>query len=65
MEFRESQERLLSIGMHPGGKKYTLGDVTSVNLTMLKVWKRKRRNNHDDFDLHLQSLTNSIFFLFK
>ncbi|CAG8750996.1 14279_t:CDS:2, partial [Acaulospora morrowiae] len=37
MEFRDSQERQLLIGRHPGGKSYSLGDVTSVNLTMLQA----------------------------
>jgi len=37
MEFRESQERQLEIGRHKDGRKYTLGDVTTINLTKLEV----------------------------
>ncbi|CAG8450407.1 9277_t:CDS:2 [Diversispora eburnea] len=32
MELRDSQERQLLIGRHPGGKKYNLGDVTSTGV---------------------------------
>ncbi|CAI2189009.1 17561_t:CDS:2 [Funneliformis geosporum] len=37
MEFRESQERQLEIGRHKDGRKYTLGDVTTINLTKLEA----------------------------
>ncbi|CAG8488122.1 4876_t:CDS:2 [Acaulospora colombiana] len=37
MEFRDSQERQLLIGVRPDGRKYSLGDVTSVNLTILQT----------------------------
>ncbi|CAG8469715.1 23288_t:CDS:2 [Cetraspora pellucida] len=37
MEFRESQEQQLAIGMNTDGTKYHVGDVTTINLTMLKA----------------------------
>ncbi|KAG9287877.1 hypothetical protein G9A89_017472 [Geosiphon pyriformis] len=37
MKLRDSQERQLEISLHPDGRKYSLGDVTTVNLTKLKA----------------------------
>ncbi|CAG8547824.1 9357_t:CDS:2 [Ambispora gerdemannii] len=37
LEFRASQERQLEISVHPDGRKYNLGDVSSVNLTILQA----------------------------
>ncbi|KAL1924251.1 uncharacterized protein VTP21DRAFT_7286 [Calcarisporiella thermophila] len=36
LKYREEQEKLLQVGVHPDGRKYTLGDVTTLNLTMLQ-----------------------------
>ncbi|KAG0206972.1 adenylate cyclase [Mortierella sp. GBA30] len=36
MEFRNEQEKLLEVGLHHNGKRYTLGDVTTVNPTLLQ-----------------------------
>ncbi|CAJ0889510.1 9916_t:CDS:2 [Entrophospora sp. SA101] len=37
MQFRDSQEQQLRFSVHADGRKYTLGDVTSVNLTLLEA----------------------------
>lgn len=37
LDFREFQERQLEIGRDKNGRKYTLGDVTSINLTILQA----------------------------
>ncbi|OZJ02963.1 hypothetical protein BZG36_04519 [Bifiguratus adelaidae] len=37
IEFREEQEKQLEIGVHDDGRAFTLGDVTTVNLTMLEA----------------------------
>jgi aminoacylase len=37
MDLRNEQERLLEVGLHHNGKHYTLGDVTTINLTFLQV----------------------------
>ncbi|CAG8660457.1 44459_t:CDS:2 [Gigaspora margarita] len=37
MEFRASQEQQLAICVNPDGTSYKLGDVTTINLTMLKA----------------------------
>ncbi|CAG8593399.1 4524_t:CDS:2 [Ambispora leptoticha] len=37
LEFRASQERQLEINVHADGRKYSLGDVSSVNLTILQA----------------------------
>ncbi|KAF8923032.1 adenylate cyclase, partial [Dissophora ornata] len=36
MNLRNEQEKLLEVGLHHDGKRYTLGDVTTVNLTFLQ-----------------------------
>ncbi|ORZ11750.1 hypothetical protein BCR41DRAFT_356879 [Lobosporangium transversale] len=36
MELRNEQEKLLEVGLHHNGKRYTLGDVTTINLTFLQ-----------------------------
>ncbi|KAF9414303.1 adenylate cyclase [Podila epigama] len=36
MNLRNEQEKLLEIGLHHDGKRYTLGDVTTINLTFLQ-----------------------------
>lgn len=37
MNLRNEQEKLLEVGLHHNGKRYTLGDVTTINLTFLQV----------------------------
>ncbi|KAG0316978.1 adenylate cyclase [Podila horticola] len=37
MNLRNEQEKLLEIGLHHDGKRYTLGDVTTINLTFLQA----------------------------
>ncbi|KAF9139920.1 adenylate cyclase [Linnemannia schmuckeri] len=36
MNLRNEQERLLEVGLHHNGQRYTLGDVTTINLTFLQ-----------------------------
>ncbi|KAI1315336.1 adenylate cyclase [Mortierella claussenii] len=36
MNLRNEQEKLLEVGLHHNGKRYTLGDVTTINLTFLQ-----------------------------
>ncbi|KAF9168677.1 adenylate cyclase [Actinomortierella ambigua] len=36
LELRAEQEKLLEMGLHHDGKRYTLGDVTTLNLTFLQ-----------------------------
>ncbi|KAF9190123.1 adenylate cyclase [Haplosporangium sp. Z 767] len=36
MDLRNEQEKLLEVGLHHNGKRYTLGDVTTINLTFLQ-----------------------------
>lgn len=37
MNLRNEQEKLLEVGLHHNGQRYTLGDVTTINLTFLQV----------------------------
>ena len=37
MTLRNEQEKLLEVGLHHNGQRYTLGDVTTINLTFLQV----------------------------
>ncbi|KAG0273628.1 adenylate cyclase [Linnemannia exigua] len=36
MNLRNEQEKLLEVGLHHNGQRYTLGDVTTINLTFLQ-----------------------------
>ncbi|KAI7819357.1 hypothetical protein BC939DRAFT_460510 [Gamsiella multidivaricata] len=36
MNLRNEQEKLLEVGLHHNGTRYTLGDVTTINLTFLQ-----------------------------
>ncbi|KAF9082886.1 adenylate cyclase [Mortierella sp. GBA35] len=36
MDLRNEQEKLLEVGLHHNGTRYTLGDVTTINLTFLQ-----------------------------
>ncbi|RUP06143.1 hypothetical protein BC936DRAFT_140465 [Jimgerdemannia flammicorona] len=37
LAYRDEQEKQLEIGLKPDGKPFALGDVTTVNLTLLNV----------------------------
>ncbi|KAG0365448.1 adenylate cyclase, partial [Mortierella sp. AD032] len=36
MNLRNEQEKLLEVGLHHNGQRYTLGDVTTINLTFMQ-----------------------------
>lgn len=55
MNLRSEQEKLLEVGLHHNGKNYTLGDVTTINLTFLQVRFCPARCS-DSFHVHQQLL---------
>lgn len=67
MALRAEQEKLLEIGLNHNGQRYTLGDVTTINLTFLQVRTKlilcqMKRTVKNGCDLYLNPYSFYFFF---